>query len=123
NWLWSGRNPEPESETRGKIVQMLGELGPDAGVAGPALETGLRDFSVFLKHRHGKGARQGHGCASADSALRASGPAGAPAPTSAAGSSAICSRFFEPHAPMTGDMTRLGELAARQLEEIGRGIK
>lgn len=120
NWLWTGRSPDPESETRGKIAKLLGELGPQARVAIPALQEALHDFSVCRNYGSGKNAEQDHVCAYAAYALGKIGPAAVPALTSALGSEAICSRFFEPFAPMTGDITRLGELAASQIEQLRR---
>jgi hypothetical protein len=105
---------------RGQIVRMLGELGPDAAVAIPALEASLRDFAVCLNYGQGKAAEQDHVCAYAAAALGKIGPAAVPALMSVLDSDAICSRFFEPYAPTTGDVTRLGELAAQQLEHIRR---
>lgn len=123
NWLWSNRSPDPQSEMRGKIVQILGELGPTAAVAVPALQASLRDFAVCRNYGSGKVAEQDHVCAYAACALGKIGPAAVPALTSVLESEAICSRFFEPFAPMTGDITRLGQLAAQQLEKIRRDEK
>ena len=120
NWLWTGRRPDPDSETRGKIAQLLGKLGPQARVAVPALQEALNDFSVCRNYGYGKIAEQNHVCAYAAHALGKIGAAAVPALTSALGSEAICSRFFEPFAPVTGDITRLGELAAVQIEQIRR---
>lgn len=111
NWLWTGRRPSGASHARGKIVRLLGELGPDAAVAIPALELALRDFGVCRNYGWGKLAEQEHICFHAAVALGRIGRTGVPALKSVRESDAICYRFFEPFAPPTGDITRLGQLA------------
>jgi hypothetical protein len=114
NWLWTGRRPSKESEIRAKIVQLLGELGPDGAAAVPVLEAALRDFAVCRNYGSGMIAEQEHVCFHAACALGKIGQAGAPALISVRESQAICHRFFEPLAPPTGDITRLGELAIKK---------
>jgi HEAT repeat protein len=120
NWLWTGRSPDQDSEFRGQIVQLLGKLGPQARAAVPALQEALKDFSVCRNYGIGKVAEQDHVCAYAAHALGRIGPEAVPALTSVLESDAICSRFFEPFAPSTGDITRLGGLAATLIEQIHR---
>lgn len=117
NWLWTSRCPSPESETRGKIVQLLAELGPEAANAIPALRAALGDFAVCRNYGAGKNAVQEHVCYHAVCALGKLGPAAVPVLREVSESEAICYRFFEPFAPQTGDITRLGQLATEILKQ------